>query len=340
MAGSYHGVRLEPEDLVAAAHRARRPAAERTTLYDIRAVRARGGGIAPPEGVARAAWPSDEAYDRGCEHRQFASPARETSLFAGVEPLEVFVELLAGHRQRHDLDGVLRPDLRGDLPADDDAPRGDLPGYDAGRRRVRAVGSHGTSFTQLAGTAPDADQHADRPARAARGQRDRGLRRRSRTRCRRDYAELLGITTLVCTPLAAAGRAYGVICADRGGGASSSPTASATCCGRSARPPRWPPPRATRTRQQERARRLASASTWRARSTSASCSGCSASRWRWEPLRSWTRRARSAAARRCRRRSGDLRPALERPLAPLPPETGTTLRAELERLAGTPGAPV
>jgi FO synthase len=36
MAGSYHGVRLEPEDLVAAAHRARRPAAERTTLYEIR----------------------------------------------------------------------------------------------------------------------------------------------------------------------------------------------------------------------------------------------------------------------------------------------------------------
>jgi FO synthase len=36
MAGSYHGVRLEPEDLVAAAHRALRPAAERTTLYDIR----------------------------------------------------------------------------------------------------------------------------------------------------------------------------------------------------------------------------------------------------------------------------------------------------------------
>jgi FO synthase len=37
MAGSYHGVRLEPGDLVAAAHRAGRPAAERTTVYDIRA---------------------------------------------------------------------------------------------------------------------------------------------------------------------------------------------------------------------------------------------------------------------------------------------------------------
>jgi FO synthase len=36
MAGSYHGVMLTPEDLVGAAHRAGRPAAERTTLYEIR----------------------------------------------------------------------------------------------------------------------------------------------------------------------------------------------------------------------------------------------------------------------------------------------------------------
>ncbi len=36
LAGSYHGVKLDPEDLVAAAHRAGRPAAERTTLYEIR----------------------------------------------------------------------------------------------------------------------------------------------------------------------------------------------------------------------------------------------------------------------------------------------------------------
>jgi FO synthase len=33
LAGSYHGVRLDPEDLVRAAHRAGRPAVERTTLY-------------------------------------------------------------------------------------------------------------------------------------------------------------------------------------------------------------------------------------------------------------------------------------------------------------------
>src|SRR5437868_6955949 len=36
MAGSYHGVKLTPGELVAAAHRAGRPAAERTTLYEIR----------------------------------------------------------------------------------------------------------------------------------------------------------------------------------------------------------------------------------------------------------------------------------------------------------------
>ena len=36
MAGSQHGVRLEPADLIGAAHAAGRPAAERDTLYGIR----------------------------------------------------------------------------------------------------------------------------------------------------------------------------------------------------------------------------------------------------------------------------------------------------------------
>jgi FO synthase len=36
LAGSYHGVMLEPADLIGAAHAAGRPAAERDTLYGIR----------------------------------------------------------------------------------------------------------------------------------------------------------------------------------------------------------------------------------------------------------------------------------------------------------------
>jgi FO synthase len=35
LAGSYHGVRLDPPQLIAAAHAAGRPAAERSTLYEI-----------------------------------------------------------------------------------------------------------------------------------------------------------------------------------------------------------------------------------------------------------------------------------------------------------------
>jgi FO synthase len=37
MAGSYHGTMLTSDDLVGAAHAARRPAAERDTLYGVRA---------------------------------------------------------------------------------------------------------------------------------------------------------------------------------------------------------------------------------------------------------------------------------------------------------------
>ncbi|MHB8491310.1 MAG: 5-amino-6-(D-ribitylamino)uracil--L-tyrosine 4-hydroxyphenyl transferase CofH [Solirubrobacteraceae bacterium] len=51
MAGSQHGTRLDPEDLVGAAHAARREAAERTTLYGIRR---RYPLDAPPSVPARA----------------------------------------------------------------------------------------------------------------------------------------------------------------------------------------------------------------------------------------------------------------------------------------------
>jgi FO synthase len=51
LAGSYHGTRLDPDELVAAAHRAGRPAAERTTLYAIR----RRYPLRDPDGVAVAA---------------------------------------------------------------------------------------------------------------------------------------------------------------------------------------------------------------------------------------------------------------------------------------------
>ncbi len=46
LAGSYHGTRLEPEQLIAAAHDAGRSAAERTTLYEVRRRYPLDGGVA------------------------------------------------------------------------------------------------------------------------------------------------------------------------------------------------------------------------------------------------------------------------------------------------------
>jgi FO synthase len=58
LAGSYHGTKLDPEQLIAAAHRAGRPAAERTTLYGIRRrhpLEAADGGSGAKLSLARSA---------------------------------------------------------------------------------------------------------------------------------------------------------------------------------------------------------------------------------------------------------------------------------------------
>jgi len=155
-----------------------------------------------------------------------------------------------------------------------------------------------------------------------------------------EYARLLGITTLVCTPLSAAGRAYGVICADRGGGKfdlsdgerhllwTLGKTAALVATARNA------------TRQQERARRLGERLDL-AREVHERVMqrlfGVSLALSAGEPLSDEERE-------RCRvemvEALADLRRALERPLAPLPRETGTTLAADIERLVGSPGTPV
>jgi FO synthase len=52
LAGSYHGTKLDPDQLVAAAHEAGRPAAERTTLYGIRRRYPLADGAADSPGAA------------------------------------------------------------------------------------------------------------------------------------------------------------------------------------------------------------------------------------------------------------------------------------------------
>ncbi len=264
---------------------------------------------------------------------------RPASLFAGVEPLEVFVELLA------DLDTDTSSTEFYDRICEaicrlTTMRRAAIFMADAGRRRVRAVGAHGTSFAQLAALRPTL---INTPIAQQALLEDEVVvvSDRIEEAVPPDYAEVLGITTLVCTPLSAAGRAYGVICADRGGGQfelsdgerhllwTLGKTAALVATARNS------------TRQQERTRRLGERIDLAREIHERVLQrlfGVSLALSAEKPLD-------AAERERCRvemqQALSDLRRALERPLAPLPPETGTTLKAELERVeASDTGPPV
>jgi signal transduction histidine kinase len=270
--------------------------------------------------------------------RAGATEVRPRTLFAGVEPLEVFVELLAeidtDTSSTEFYDRICEAICRLTTMR-----RAAIFMADAARRRVRAVGAHGTSFAQLAALRPTL-VNTPIAQRALLEDEVVVVSEGIEEAVPKDYAKVLGITTLVCTPMSAAGRAYGVICADRGGGRfelsdgerhllwTLGKTAALVATARNA------------TRQQERTRRLGE---------------------RLELAReihervlqrlfgvslalSAAKELDSAERERCRvemqEALSDLRRALERPLAPLPPETGTTLAAELERLSSSYGLPV
>ncbi|MGA2010694.1 MAG: GAF domain-containing protein [Solirubrobacteraceae bacterium] len=265
------------------------------------------------------------------------SVERPPSLFAGVEPLEVFVELLAeldtDTTSTEFYDRICEAICRLTTMR-----RAAIFMADAGRRRVRVVGSHGTSFSQLATLQPSPTLISTPIAqRALLEDAVVVVSEEIEHAVPAEYAALLGITTLVCTPLSAAGRAYGVICADRGGGRfelsdgerhllwTLGKTAALVATARNA------------TRTQERTRRLGERLEL-AREIHERVMqrlfGVSLALSAEQPLEADQRE-------RCRvelqQALIDLRSALERPLAPVPQETGTTLAAELARLIQAPG---
>jgi signal transduction histidine kinase len=255
---------------------------------------------------------------------------QRTSLFAGVEPLEVFAELLAeiatDTSSTEFYDRICEAICRLTTMR-----RAAIFMSDAARRRVRAVGAHGTSFSQLAALRPTLI-NTPIAQRALLEDEVVVVSEGIEEAVPPDYAAVLGITTLVCTPMSAAGHAYGVICADRGGGRfeltdgerhllwTLGKTAALVATARNA------------TRQQERARhlgeRLGLAREIHERVLQR-LFGVSLALSAEQPLG-------AAERERCRvemqEAIGDLRRALERPLAPLPLETGTTLADELDRL--------
>ncbi|HLH67057.1 MAG TPA: GAF domain-containing protein [Solirubrobacteraceae bacterium] len=268
------------------------------------------------------------------------SVERPPSLFAGVEPLEVFVELLA------DLDTDTSSTEFYDRICEaicrlTTMRRAAIFMADAGRRRVHAVGSYGTSFSQLSTLEPA-------PALISVPIAQQALLEDSvvvvsdeiERAVPPEYARLFGITTLVCTPLSAAGRAYGVICADRGGGRfeltdgerhllwTLGKTAALVATARNA------------TRQQERNRRLGERLEL-AREIHERVMqrlfGVSLALSASKPL---DREERDRCTAEIQGALSDLRSALERPLAPIASETSSTLAVELARLVQSPGPPV
>jgi signal transduction histidine kinase len=260
------------------------------------------------------------------------------TLFAGVEPLEVFVELLADidtHTTTTEFyDRICEAVCRLTTMR-----RAAIFMADETRRRVRAVGTHGISFRELAALRPTL-VNTPIAQRALLEDRVVVVSEGINEAVPPEYAELLGVTTLVCTPLSAAGRAYGVVCADRGGGRfelsdgerhllwTLGKTAALVAAARNV------------TRQQERTRRMGER-LWLAREIHERVLqrlfGVSLALGANKPL---SRSERERCRVEMQEALGDLRRALERPLAPLPPETETTLAAELERIRRSPGMAV
>ncbi len=257
------------------------------------------------------------------------------SLFAGVEPLEVFVELLA------DIDLGTSPTEFYDRICEaicrlTTMRRAAVFMADTTRRRVRAIGSHGIPFAQLSGLRPTL-VNTPIAQRALLEDKVVVVSEGIEEAVPPAYAQLLGVTTLVCTPLSAGGYAYGVICADRGGGRfelsdgerhllwTLGKTAALVAAARNV------------TRQQERMRRLGERLDL-AREIHESVLqrlfGVSLVLGAEQPL---DREERERCRIEMQEALADLRRALERPLAPLAPETGTTLAAELERVRKSPG---
>ena len=265
------------------------------------------------------------------------SAGRPPALFAGVEPLEVFVELLA------ELDSDNSPTEFYDRICEaicrlTTMRRAAIFMADAARRRVRVVGSHGTSFAELATLTPTPTLISTPIAQRALA-RDEVLvvSEGIEDELPPEYAELFGITTLVCTPLSAAGRAYGVICADRGGGRfdltdgerhllwTLGKTAALVATARNA------------TRQQERNQRLGERLELAREIHERVMQRLFGVSLALSAEKSFDDQERERCRVEMQGALSDLRSALERPLAAVPAETGSTLAQELTRITSAPG---
>jgi signal transduction histidine kinase len=148
------------------------------------------------------------------------------------------------------------------------------------------------------------------------------------------YARTLGITTLTCTPLSAAGYWFGVILADRGGGRFTLTDAERDAMWTVGKVAALAASARSATRQQERTHQLAERIGLareiheRAMQRIFGISLALGGDQDLSPKERLRCREEATAA------LGELRSAMTRPLAPVERRSDTTLHAELQRLAG------
>ena len=138
-----------------------------------------------------------------------------SALSPRVEALDVFVELLS-QIDAPAPEGAFSNRICEAVCRLTSMERAILLLYDEALRRVRADGSHGvepTALTGLHGTLEDAPMARRALAEDRVIEVSEGLDRELPPR----YASLLPVTSVTCTPVAAAGRWFGVVFADRGG---------------------------------------------------------------------------------------------------------------------------
>jgi signal transduction histidine kinase len=212
--------------------------------------------------------------------------------------------------------------------------------YDEGLRRVRAVGTHGLERRLLASIHGTLEE-TPMAQRALAFDAVQEIHERHEEEVPARYTGFLGVTTLTCTPLSAAGRWFGVIFADRGGGRFNLTAEERHVMWTLGKLAALAASARIATRQQDRARRLSDQIGLARDIHERVMQRLFAVSLVLHSDEALSRADRDRAREEIREAVGDLRTMLERPLAPRPRPTATTLRAELERLsAARPETPI
>ena len=204
--------------------------------------------------------------------------------------------------------------------------------YDEARRRVVAAGSHHLDPEVLADFHPTLDE-SPVARRALTEDRVLVVSRDIQHAIPAEYARRLGLSTVTCVPLSAAGRWFGVLFADRGGGNFEITDTERDALWTLGKVAALAASARIATREEERTRRMSDRIDLTREIHEQVVQRLFGVSLALSAEHELTPQERLRCREEIRDALADLRTALQRPLAAPAAETGTTLRDELDRLA-------